>query len=385
LLSEAFATLPGRRPPIESVSNFLGGYVPEGNHREKMAAKRQVNPGDLFALLNEFGGSIAGAVTLRRPDEETAGQPSYEELTDRALESTLGRALTDSDQGIPDDSRSTLPGYQPKVLVAAFDGRWVYPHGRAHSTHILKPQLPGRPARLFDEFYGHLLARHIGLARFDSALHRAGRTTYLAIERFDRDIIEGEVRLRHQEDLAQALGLDWRQTDVKFQEPDWPTDPNRATARRIGELLGSIPGGDQAVENWLRQLTFHVGIGNNDAHAKNVSLMHLETGTELSEGYDALPNLFQGGLINGNMALAVDGVFDHRRMSQERIAAEAASWAVMAPARAESIIAETLKALAGAIDQVEPPAGISPGLHGHLNWSVNRLLSGAEIREPKSR
>jgi len=385
LLSEAFATLPGRRPPVESVTNFLGGYVPEGNHREKMAAKRRIDPGDLFALLNEFGGSIAGAVTLRRPDETTTGQPSYEELSDRALDSVLTQALSDSDQGIPDDSRSTLPGYQPKVLVAAFDGQWLYPHGRAPSTHILKPQVPARPARLFDEYYGHLLARHIDLAQFSSLIRKAGRTTYLAIERFDREIVDGQVRLRHQEDLAQALGLDWRDTDVKFQEPDWPTDPRRATARRIGELLGSIPGGDNAVEGWLRQLTFHVAIGNNDAHAKNVALMHLTAGTELSQVYDALPNLFADGLINWNLALAVDGVFDHRRMSVERIAAEARSWAVMAPARAEAIIAETLPALAGALDAVQPPEGCSAGLAEHLSWSVQRLLAGAEISEPKRR
>ena len=74
-----------------------------------------------------------------------------------------------------------------------------------------------------------------------------------------------------------------------------------------------------------------------------------------------------------------------RTVSQERIAAEAASWAVMAPARAESIITETLKALAGALDQVEPPAGISPRLHRHLIWTVSRLLSGAEISGPKRR
>jgi hypothetical protein len=27
LLSEAFAALPGRRPPVDAVSNFLGGYI----------------------------------------------------------------------------------------------------------------------------------------------------------------------------------------------------------------------------------------------------------------------------------------------------------------------------------------------------------------------
>jgi serine/threonine-protein kinase HipA len=383
LLTEGFTTLPGRRPSAESVSNFLGGYVPEGNHRDKMAAKRHIDPGDLFALLNEFGGSIAGAVTLRRQDESSSAQPRYELLTDQMLGAKLRQALRDSDQGIPDDGRSTLPGYQPKVLVAELDGRWAYPHGRAHSTYILKPQVPARPSRLFDEHYGHLLSTRLGLSQYGSRIHKAGRTTYLAIERFDRDFTDGTVRLRHQEDLAQALGLDWQDTDVKFQEPDWPSDPKRATARRIGELLGSIPGGAAAVEQWLRQLTFHIAIGNNDAHAKNVALMHLSTGTELSQIYDALPNLFQDGLVKWDLAFAVHGVFDHRRMSVERIVAEARSWGVMTEARAESLVRETLTKLSTAVNDVRPPSGISPGLVKHLEWNVSRMLDGREISQPK--
>jgi serine/threonine-protein kinase HipA len=383
LLSEGFATLPGRRPPVDSVSNFLGGYVPEGTHREQMSAKRRIDKDDLFALLNEFGGSIAGAVTLRRQDETATSHLTYEQLSDRALEVKLKRAITDSDQGIPDDSRSTLPGYQPKVLVTEIDGQWVDPHGRAHSTYILKPQVPARPNRLFDEHYSHLLTTHIGLSQYRSEIRTAGRTTYLAIERFDRDLVGADVRLRHQEDLGQALGLDWRDTDVKSQEPGWPSDPKRATARRIGELLGSIPGGDEAVERWLRQLSFHVAIGNNDAHAKNVALMHLTTGTELSQVYDALPNLFQDGLAKWDLALAIDGIFDHRRISVERIVAEAKSWGVVAESRVESIVGETLTALGDALDAVEPPQDISAGLVEHLRWNVRRLLSGREVSEPK--
>lgn len=383
LLSEAFAALAGRKPPVDAVSNFLGGYVPEGNHREQMAAKRHVDKDDLFALLNEFGGSIAGAVTLRRPDEDPGFRPAYEPLDDRALAARLTQALEESDQGIPDDSRSTLPGYQPKVLVAQFDGQWAYPHGRAHSTHILKPQVPSRPSRVFDEHYSHLLTQHLGLSNYRSEIRTAGRMTYLAIERFDRVIDGDQVRLRHQEDLCQALGLDWRDTDVKFQQPEWLTDPKRATARRIGELLGSIPGGDAAVELWIRQLTYNVAIGNNDAHAKNVALMHLPTGTELAQIYDALPNLFQEGLIKRDLALAIDGQFDHRRMSVEHILAEVKSWGVIPDRRAAAIVIETLTTLDDALGVTTPPKGISPGMVEQLQWNVRRLIVGSEISEPK--
>jgi serine/threonine-protein kinase HipA len=383
LLSESFATIAGRRPPADELSNFLGGYVPEGNHRERMAAKRRIDKEDLFALLREFGGSIAGAVTLHRSDEPVDYRPAYETLDDRALAAKLRQALKDSDQGIPDDSRSTLPGYQPKVLAAQFDGQWAYPHGRAHSTHILKPQVPSRPSRIFDEHYSHLLTRRIGLSSYESEIRKAGRMTYLAIQRFDRAIDAGQVRLHHQEDLAQALGLDWRDTDVKFQEPNWPGDPKRATARRIGELLGTIPGGDAAVELWVRQLTYRVAIGDNDAHTKNIALLHLPGGTQLSPVYDALPNLFQDGLVKRDMALAIDGLFDHRKLSVARLLAEIASWDVIPERRAGVAVTETLTALDDAIVHITPPKGASPGMVEQLRWNVQRLIGGSEISERK--
>lgn len=382
LLSESFPVLPGRSPAVDAVSNFLGGYVPEGNHRDRMAAKRRIDKENLFSLLTEFGGSIAGAVTLRTQGEQTPFVPNYEPLDDDVLEARLLQALMDSDQGILDDSRSTLPGYQPKVLVAKFGEQWVYPRGRAHSTYILKPQVPARPARIFDEYYSHQLSRRIGLSRYGSEILFANKTQYLAIERFDRTVDGDSVGLLHQEDLAQALALDWRDTDVKFQTPDWPDDPRRASNKRIGILLASLPSGGEAVRAWIRQLTFHIAIGNNDAHAKNVALVHSATGTELSQLYDALPNFFQEGLIKWDLALAVNGLFDHRKLSVEHLLSEIASWGVISDADANALVIETLHELDKAMGDIEPPVASSQGMVERLQWNTNRLLSGLEIGTP---
>ncbi|NNN07575.1 MAG: hypothetical protein HKL85_00055 [Acidimicrobiaceae bacterium] len=89
------------------------------------------------------------------------------------------------------------------------------------------------------------MTQRIGLSRYASEIRKTGQLTYLAIERFDRTAVDGRVRLRHQEDFSQVLNLDWRDTDVKFQEPAWPGDPKRASVKRIAEALGSIPGGDE--------------------------------------------------------------------------------------------------------------------------------------------
>ena len=383
LLSESFAAISGRAPAMAAVSNFLGGYVPEGYHRERMAAKRGIDKNDLFALLNEFGGSIAGAVTLRHPDESPGYVPSYEPLDDQLLAAKLRQALKDSDQGIPNDSRSTLPGYQPKVLVARIDGQWVYPHGRAHSTYILKPQIPSRSSRIFDEYYSHLLTRRIGLSGYSSQILDADGVLYLAIERFDRRVEGGEIRLVHQEDLAQAMGLDWRDADVKFQDPYEPNNPARATMRKIAACLGLIQDGGVGVEQWIRQVTYNMAIGNNDAHAKNTALMHLETGTRLSPIYDAVPNLFQDELINWDLALAVDGLFDHRRISVERLLAEIRAWRIVPERRAIDAITETLTELDLAVSDIKPPIGVSEGLVDQVQWNVRQLLAGTEIGQRK--
>jgi serine/threonine-protein kinase HipA len=382
-LTESFGVIPGRAPDTELASNFLGGYTPEGNQRTALAAKRGIDPDDLYAILNEFGGSIAGAITLRNPEESTSYHPDYDELAERTLASRLQQAIDEHDLGARDDSRSMLPGFQPKLLVARFDDVWLEPHGRAHSTHILKPRLQSRPEAIFNEFYSHELARHAGLAQFQSAIRTAGTMNYLAIERFDRHVMGGEVLLHHQEDLAQALGLDWRDGDAKFQDHRLPSRTGRPSARLIGELLGSIPGGGRAAEAWLRQLVYHVAIGNNDAHAKNVALLHLATGTQLTEIYDAVPNLFQEGRIDWNLALSVGGNFDHRRVSVEALTQEALSWGVLPRQLVPTAIEDTLAAIEVAVRAIAPPRLASPGMPERIEWNVSRLRSGAEISKPK--
>ena len=383
VLTESFSTIPGRVPPSDAVSNFLGGYMPEGNHRTAMASKRKVDPSNLFELLREFGGSISGAVSIRLTSEPSPYQPSYAKLSDRELSDLLTRAVKDIDQGISTDSRSALPGYQPKVLLALINGGWAYPQGRAHSTRILKPQVPTRPTRIFDEHYSHMLARHAGLASFGSEIHSVRKQHYLAIERFDRIVDKQRVYPIHQEDCAQALGLDWRQTDNKFQDPNWPTNPRRASVSRIAELLGSVPAGSDLILQWVQQLLFHLIMGNNDAHAKNVAIIHTPLGPRLADVYDALPNLFQKGLINYDMALSIDSVFDHRRMSVERLQREAESWRILPAETLAASIDECLVRVHAALDEVKPPKGISPGLAERLMWNSSRLIEGSEIGSPR--
>lgn len=382
-LTEGFGLVAGVAPASVDVSNFFGGYAPEGNHREALARERAIKPDDLFALLREYGGSIAGALTFRMSDEAPAYRPRYEPVDDREIARLLQRAIEKHDLGVHDDSRSMLPGFQPKLLLARFDTQWLQPRGRAHSTHIVKPQLRSRPHTIFHEHYAHQLAAQIGLTDFHTELIQYSDMTALAIQRYDRRVTgEESVALVHQEDFAQAIGLDWTKDDRKFQDRTRPRHSEHASTRKIAELLGSLPDAAPA-ESWLRQLTFTVLIGDNDAHAKNFALLHTPGRTAVAPLYDAVPNLYQQDRIEHDLALAIDGEFDLRHISVERIEAEARSWGILPDAVVSAAVGSTVSAFGHALDAVIPPPECDPLMLEQLRWQQQRLESGAPIGRMK--
>jgi serine/threonine-protein kinase HipA len=207
---------------------------------------------------------------------------------------------------------------------------------------------------------------------------------YLVIERYDR-VVHGEtVALIHQEDAAQALGLGWVDEHAKFQNPDAPRDSRRPSAYRIAELLGSLQGAGRPVADFLRRLTFTALLGDNDAHAKNVGILHLPGRSVLADVYDAVPNLFQQDRINYDLALAFDRSFDHRRISAGHLIREAERWNALGASEAERIVTATLADFATALDHVAVPQGVPAVAAAQLAWNVERLQSGAEIGERPS-
>lgn len=383
-LSESFAAIPGTSPKVGVVSDFLGGYMPEGYHRTVMASQRGVDPRDLFGLLRELGGSMAGAVTVT-PEagaSPAGGSGWLEQLSSVDLAERLRQAVRENDQAAPRDSRSTLPGFQPKLLVLRIGDAWAQPHGAMHSTHILKPQVTHRATRLVDEYYAHLLARRAGLAGFASELLEAEGVAFLAIERYDRVAgPDGLVGLVHQEDMAQALGLDWQSTAVKFQDVNRPDNPAHASAARIAQLLSMIPRGSDVVNSWVRRLIFSLMLGDNDAHAKNIALLHTKQGTSLAPVYDAVPNLFQRDMIDEGfrMAFSVHGSFDHRQVTRDLIVDEVTAWPSMTPTRAASQVDAAIALSAEAVTAVPPPGGLSDGLVDKIHSTVERLVAGDQI------
>lgn len=372
-LTESFAMLPGVVPEVSRVSTFFGGYLPEGAQRRAMAQQRHIAEDDLFSFLKEYGGSLAGALSFSAEKKDVG----YTKLTNAELSRVLKDSVGKLNQGTRDDSRSMIPGFQPKVLVTKFDdSSWFFPIGDGHSTHILKPARPKNPERIVDEFYALRLAQNMGLLSYQSELLDIGTSKVLSIERFDRKVVDSNVQVMHQEDSAQAMGLDWFDDQRKFQDRANPNDKRNASAYKIAEVVSGLD--DEPLEKWLQQLLFRVLIGDNDGHAKNVGIMHFEDFDCLSDIYDAVPNLFQEDRITWDLALAIDGEFDHRKITVDHLLSEAQAWG-MSEKLSEKVVAETFNSFSTALSVVDFPSGGSPMVQEAVSGNLVRLEKGLEI------
>jgi serine/threonine-protein kinase HipA len=391
-LSEGFSLQAGREVDIEQATNFLGGYVPEGQNRIRLAARKGIDASDLFGLLENYGLTLAGALSVRTDDPTDNEAGAYRLLSDRELTKKIQKTVEEYDLGNePDSGRSALPGFQPKLLLGRFDGTWFQPERRAHSTHIIKPARTNRPALIAEEFYSHELSRHMGLSSFGSELLTVNGNTFLAIERYDRRIVGSQkVELIHQEDAAQILSLDWKNDKAKFQDPALPNRRDRPTAARIAEIFGSS-GTDEDADLWLRYLTYNILVGNHDGHAKNVSLLHVGGISRIAEMYDAVPLLHindepgrRGSRKEADeLSLSINGEFQHHSVTRADLAAEAGSWGIRSGRQIESVLDDTFERFANALDATSLPSGASPGLDNRLQYNLDRLGDGKSIGKPK--
>jgi serine/threonine-protein kinase HipA len=120
-------------------------------------------------------------------------------------------------------------------------------------------------------------------------------------------------------------------------------------------------------------------LGDHDAHAKNLAILHLPGRSVLADVYDAVPSLFQDGRVDYNLALAIDGSFDHRRISAAHLVREAQHWNALGTGEPEQIVTTTLADFAQALDHVPVPPGVPAATTAQLAWNVERLQAGGEI------
>lgn len=271
--------------PAES-RPFFEALLPEGAVRERIASQLKLAASDSYGLLTELSRDCAGALQIveAKPMSEP---PMVQWLDDRELDALI-EELPQHPLGmrVADERlRLSLAGVQHKaVLVRDGSGRFGKPLDGTPSSHILKPELRGSeyPGLASNEYFCMRLAARCGLSSAGVELITAAGRPCLVVERFDREQVTLSHHRLHQEDLCQALGLT---PDFKYQRAGWRLPSYRALAELL-DLNSPWPGLDRLAG--AQAAVFHFLVGNADAHAKNISLLHVRDGVRLAPLYDVV-------------------------------------------------------------------------------------------------
>jgi serine/threonine-protein kinase HipA len=280
------ASLPRQEKPFDdrAARPFFAGLLPEQDRRDQVARAIGVSERNDFALLDALGGECAGAVSFTHPGEkpiEQGTERDYRILDDQKLATIIDklpeRPLLAGEEGV----RLSLAGAQEKLPVLVVDGRIALPLHGAPSSHILKPAIRRIADSVHNEGFCLALAKAIDLNAAAADIRNAQGRPYLLVERYDRMRgPDNRPRRLHQEDFCQALGV---APEYKYQNEGGPSVADCFALVRKATRPAAL-----YVPQLLDAILFNTLIGNNDAHAKNYSLVYGAAGTTLAPLYDVL-------------------------------------------------------------------------------------------------
>lgn len=274
----------------ELVSAFLWGLLPDSDRvLRRWARSYQVSAANPVSLLSSpVGIDCAGAlqfVAVHAVDEVLAARGRVDWLTETELADRLRGLASDSTDWLGERSKAgqfSLAGAQSKTALRydPVGDRWGVPQGPEPTTHIIKPDVAGFVDLAVNEHLCLVAARKLGLRAARTHIVRFEDQVAVAVERFDRHVVEGHVRRIHQEDLCQALGV---HPQSKYQQDGGPSPED------IARLFDRVMPAAIAEDARLRlgdALAFGWLLGATDGHAKNLGLLLSASQVRLAPLYD---------------------------------------------------------------------------------------------------
>lgn len=266
------------------VHPYLWGLLPDNDAVvQRWARQFACSPTNVLALLGHVGSDVAGAAQYLRPGTppDEGADPKHDLLDDGAVAARLRAIANDSVAWHADRSegRWSLAGAQAKIALAHDDDRgWSIPHGRAPTTHILKPAIAGLADHALNELLCVRAASKLGLSTEAAAIEHFDDQRAFVARRYDRITRDGRIRRIHQEDVCQALGV---HPASKYQNEGGPSFEDMVELLRDHGTSSSVDISrlcDATAFNWL--------ILGSDAHAKNYSLLLSGRQVRLAPLYD---------------------------------------------------------------------------------------------------
>jgi serine/threonine-protein kinase HipA len=307
-LSLSLPITPDRTVAGPVVANFFDNLLPDDERiRRRASARFRVGSTEVFDLLQAIGRDCVGAVQLLPPEQPPTGfdRVEYEPMDDEAVARHLRGVAAEPGLGAdqdPDDLRISIAGAQEKTALLRVDGQWCRPLGATPTTHILKLPLGlvgGSRLDLrhsvYNEWLCAQLLRELDLPVATTDIATFGNETVLAVERFDRQWVEGTdtsprwIARIPQEDFCQLLG---RASHEKYEAQGGP-----GMAHCLQVLRGSRAATADIRHFLCAQLAFWL-LAATDGHAKNFSIFLLPGGgyrmTPLYDVISVWPVIGQG-------------------------------------------------------------------------------------------
>lgn len=302
------------------VSAFFENLLPEGDRRKLISMREQVS--SVYGLLSKIGGESAASVVLL-PEGEQQKDPIYQTLTWQQLNALVrndgkqAQELAEIEQEARDmpTPRMSISGAQHKLLLyIAADGTPHRPMGSSPSTHILKPDIVRTDIRVFasaaNETIMMTLAHRCALP-VAAALYEPVTRSCL-VTRYDRvPLSDGRLRRIWQADFCQLLGIP---STSKYEHDGGPG------FKDCYDLLGTSTQPESDQQNLLRWLFFNLYTGNNDSHAKNLSMIADGKGMRLAPFYDLMATRVYSGL-GSKFAFRIGGENNPGKLDTHRVLA----------------------------------------------------------------
>jgi serine/threonine-protein kinase HipA len=278
---------------------FFENLTPEGDAFE-ILTKDHVSGNNVFSILNKFGGDCAGAVALYETTPDNSGE-NISEISSKKIAQIIDRLPQDPLlTSIEKPPRLSLAGAQSKFAVYKLAGKYYRSSDVNPTTHIIKITNKRFPDLLENELFCMKLAKIVLSNVPEIELLEAESRPYLEITRYDRFVDNKTVQRIHQEDFCQALGI---VSDKKYQAgggaklKDCYRIINEFSENRLSDII-----------RFTEWIIFNYLIGNTDAHAKNLSLLHTSSGIKLAPFYDLLSTeVYPENIIDHEMAMLING------------------------------------------------------------------------------
>ncbi|MCL4185390.1 MAG: HipA domain-containing protein [Burkholderiaceae bacterium] len=303
---------PGRNDSA-AVQAFFENLLPEGELRHYLARQRKAST--LFSLLLAVAGDTVGGFVIV-PGGQHPEPATYEATTWEAMAAALGKKSASAIDLQGGDARISLAGAQDKASIAIFeDGLPRLPKGTSPSTHVLKPNIK-HLAKVWHSAANETVvmraATHCGLPTAE--VFYEPHTESCVVRRFDRLV-------RPDGTLARLVQYDLCQLAETVSERKYEKEggPGLATCAELIRRYSTQPAVD--LRHFIGWIFFNLYTGNNDSHAKNLSIHNLPgKGVTLTPFYDLMCTRLYPGLSQ-EFAFEIGGEYKPAAMTSAHVAA----------------------------------------------------------------